>query len=113
MTLITHEQTDSALSGHVAEIIEQLNLLKADLRTVQGYVQSEEPGHIREALRAAGDVRQFIKHAYDVEAKYNDEQRKHLGIAGDFGFDLDTARAEIAGKLDRLRECIGTTVVSG
>ena len=112
MTLIQMEQQTNELSGHIGEIVEQLQELKRELRMVQGYVQSEEPGHIREALRCAGDIRQFIKHAYDVEAKYNEEQRKQLGIAGQSGFDLGAARADIGCKLDRLRECCGAGIVS-
>lgn len=113
MTLIKAEHTTTDLSGHIAEIVEELKRLKDDLRATQGYVQSEEPGFTREALRCAGDVRAFIKHAYDVEARVHDEERKQLGIAGDSGFDLDAARAEIGCKLDRLRECCGAGAVSG
>ena len=112
MTLIKMEQEASELSGHIGEIVEQLQELKRELRMVQGYVQSEEPGHVREALRCAGDIRQFIKHAYEVEARYNDERRKELGIAGDVGFDLGAARDSIGCKLDRLRACCGAGAVS-
>lgn len=113
MTLIKAEHAGSDLTDHMAEIIEELKRLKDDLRRTQGYVQSEEPGFTREALRCAGDVRAFIKHAYDVEARIHEEERKHLGIAGDSGFDLDAARAAIGCKLDRLRDCCGAGAVSG
>ncbi|WP_375172647.1 hypothetical protein [Pseudooceanicola sp.] len=113
MTLIKAEQTTSELSGHIVEILEELKRLKEDLNATRGYVQSEEPGFTREALRCAGDVRSFIKHAYDVEARVHDEQRKQLGIAGDSGFDLDQARADIGCKLDSLRRCCGAGAVSG
>jgi hypothetical protein len=112
MTLIKLEQEASELSGHIGEIVEQLKDLKRELRMVQGYVQSEEPGHVREALRCAGDIRTFIRHAYEVEAKYNEERRRELGLAGDAGFDLDAARAEIGCKLDRLRACCAAGAVS-
>ena len=113
MTLIKAEHQTTELSEHIAEIVEELKRLKDDLHATRGYVQSEEPGFTREALRCAGDVRAFIKHAYDVEAKVNEEHRKQLGIAGETGFDLDVARAEIGCKLDRLRECCGAGAVSG
>lgn len=113
MTLIKAEQQTSDLSGHIAEIVEELKRLKDDLRAMQGYVQSEEPGFTREALRCAGDVRNFLKLAYDVEARVHEEQRKQLGIAGECGFDLGAARRDIGCKLDRLRECCGAGAVSG
>ena len=113
MTLIQLEKETSELSGHIGEIVDQLKELKRELRLVQGYVQSEEPGHTREALRCAGDIRAFIKHAYEVETRYNDERRKELGLAGDTGFDLGAARTQIGCKLDRLRECCGAGAFSG
>ena len=111
MTLIKAEQQGTDLSGHIQEILEELNRLKQDLRAIQGYVQSEEPNFTREALRVGADVRAFLKLAYDVEARVHEEQRKQLGIAGDSGFDLDVARADIGCKLDRLRECCGAGAV--
>ncbi|WP_136637444.1 hypothetical protein [Pseudooceanicola onchidii] len=113
MTLIKAEHQTTDLSGHIAEIVEELKRLKDDLRAMQGYVQSDEPAATREALRCAGDVRNFLKLAYDVEARVHEEQRKHLGIAGDSGFDLGVARAEIGCKLDSLRRCCGAGPVSG
>lgn len=107
MIVIEAEQQSNDLSEHIREIVEELKRLKTDLRSLQGYVQSDEPGSTREALRCAGDVRAFIKHAYEVEAKYHEEQRKQLGLAGASGFDLDAARAEIGCKLDSLRRCCG------
>ena len=112
MTVIKSEHEASDLSDHIREIVEELKRLKDDLRSLQGYVQSDEPNATREALRCAGDVRSFIKHAYEVEAKYNEEQRKQLGLAGDSGFDLDAARADIGCKLDSLRRCCGAGPVS-
>ncbi|WP_161601039.1 hypothetical protein [Pseudooceanicola batsensis] len=108
MTLIQAEPGTSELTGQIEEILDELKRLKSDLRMVQGYVQSEEPGHTREALRCAGDVRSFLKLAYDVEARVNEERRKELGIAGDTGFDLGEARDQIGCKLDRLRGCCGS-----
>ncbi|MGI3168253.1 hypothetical protein ACRARG_03815 [Pseudooceanicola sp. C21-150M6] len=113
MTLITKERETSALTGHIEEIVGELCELKSCLRAVQDLVRQDDPGAVKEALRLSADIRGFLKNTWDLEARINEDRRKELGIAGDIGFDLGAARAEIGCKLDRLRGCCGAGSVSG
>lgn len=49
----------------------------------------------------------------DVEAKLDAIRREDAGIVYDFALDLDEARSEIWGRLDRIEDAGGTRCVSG
>jgi len=103
MTLINPDKGPSGLSSSVETLERQLSDMTADLEALQQKLRAGQPGALEGRERALSDVRQWLKIALEAEAHLEKRKHKEQHIAGGYALDLDTARASVGCRLDRLR----------
>ena len=73
-------------------------------------IEDLKAGKVERAKELKGvlrDLRQASQTAFDERAKVAQRLKAEAGILNDYALDLDGARAEIRGRLDRLRNAAG------
>jgi hypothetical protein len=113
MALITPFRNE----GTAAELLKVANDHYEDaleaLQIVKLYLKEGTDLSPAEIARAAADLRKATQTLFDERKRLEDQRRKEAGVVHDFGLDLDAARDEIGGRLDRLRAARGAEGVSG
>lgn len=94
------------IAATLLELIEDLEVLKEELRSERRAGKSTEGGKL------LTEVRYWLKQARETEKEIDAIRRKDSGIAGDYGLDLEQARVEIGCRLDSLRACCCAEEVS-
>jgi hypothetical protein len=113
MALITPFRNE----GTAAELLKVANDHYEDaleaLQIVKLYLKEGTDLSPAEIARAAADLRKATQTLFDERKRLEDQRRKEAGVVHDFGLDLDAARDEIGGRLDRLRAARGAEGLSG
>ena len=87
-----------------------LKLLRSVRRTLSDLlerVEAEEPGLLQEVGVKHAELESALRRAFEAEEKYNAWHEKHTGLTGGPAceIDFDALRAEIACRLQTIREC--------
>jgi hypothetical protein len=103
MTLITTSRDEGSAGNtldvalaHYDDVLQAIDIVKLYLKERTDIAPSE-------IQKTAAEFRRATQTLFDERKKLEDQKRKDAGIVLDFGFDFDVARAEIGGRLDRLR----------
>ncbi|MCG7492064.1 hypothetical protein [Thalassobius sp. Cn5-15] len=101
----TAPQVDSPLDAQLAEVATTLADLKDDMKAMQYRIRLDDDGAVRDNLRLISDLRNWLKIAFELEAKFHDREHTRAGQAAAYSVDFDHARDQIRCRLDRLRRC--------
>ena len=102
MILIEPDSSPTGLTSSIDVLQRQLADLRDDLDALIERVKGGEFGEIKQAARITSDLRQWLKIAFEAEVQIETRNKRAKGIAYDYGIDLDVARAELRGRLDKL-----------
>ncbi|GGE40510.1 hypothetical protein [Actibacterium pelagium] len=86
--------------AHYTRTIQTLHAIIEDVKAGQ----LDRTKELKDALRNLHNASQT---AFDERSKVEKRLRAEAGILNDYAFDLDGARSEIRGRLDRLRNAAG------
>ncbi len=109
MVLITPDEGPSGLTTSINALERQLADMREELEALYVRIRAGELNELKNATRATSEIRQWLKIAIEAEAQLEKRRREYRGIAHGFAFDLDAARDQIGGRLDRIRRarCAG------
>jgi hypothetical protein len=96
---------NSPLDAQLTEVAETLADLKDDMKAMQSRIRLDDDGAVRDNLRLISDLRNWLKIAFELEAKFHDREQARAGQAAAYAVDFDHARDQIRCRLDRLRRC--------
>ncbi|MGB0158838.1 hypothetical protein [Thalassovita mediterranea] len=96
---------DDPLDAQLTEVAATLADLKHDMQAMQYRIRLDDDGAVRDNLRLISDLRNWLKIAFELEAKFNDREQARAGQAAAYTVDFDHARDQIRCRLDRLRRC--------
>lgn len=113
MALITPFRDEGAADEifAVAERHFERSLLALDALVTEVEARAATAGG-PEIRRAAQDLRAAMQALFEERKKLETVRNKEAGLVHGFAFDLDAARAEVGGLLDRLRAARGAGGVS-
>ena len=103
MILITPEDGPSGLSNSIRSLERQLTDMRVELEALYKRIKDGDVGEIKNATRAATEIRQWLKIALEAEVHLEKRNKKDKGIAYDYAIDFAEARDSVSGRLDRLR----------
>jgi hypothetical protein len=108
MVLILPSQ-DEGSAGDILAVAERhfdrsLRAFDALVAVIERRAESGGP----EIQRAARDFRAATQALFDERKRLESVRNKEAGLVHGFAFDLDAARAEVGGLLDRLRAARGS-----
>jgi hypothetical protein len=111
MALITPFRDEGAADDilAVAERHFERSLMAFDALVTEIEVRAQTGGP--EIQRAARDFRAAMQALFDERKRLESVRNKEAGLVHGFAFDLDAARAEVGGLLDRLRAARGSDEV--
>jgi hypothetical protein len=112
MALITPFRDEGA-AGEVLAVAErhfERSLITLDALVSE--VEQRAAGGGPEIKRAAQDLRAAMQALFDERKRLETVRNREAGLVHGFAFDLDAARLEVGGLLDRLRAARGAGGVS-
>lgn len=113
MTMITPEQEIADSENRLLSLRNAISDLRREIECLKERALSGEEIDETAATKIVGKVISIVGTCGKVETYLDDCRNRQAGIArGGYALDLDKARVEIGGKLDRLRRCGGTRSVS-
>ena len=102
MNEFTPEVAAKQIAQSAAALMQELGALKADLCALRARLNAGS--EVRAVTRQLADVAQWITIAQEMEHRFEtDSRRRGNPCARHSEIDLERARADIGGKLDRLR----------
>jgi hypothetical protein len=112
MTLIRPIETETAVPDAL-ELSEGLYLRMASaLEVLAKQVEAGKLPDIPNLKKTATSLREGEAHFLKERNRVIEQRRTDAGVAGDFAIDFDAVRAEIGGRLNRLRKSRGSGEVS-
>ena len=112
MNELTPEAAGMQIARSVAALMQELGALKTDLTALRARLNTG--GEIRDASAQLADVAQWITIAQEMEHRFETDSTRHgHSTPRHSDLDLERARADIGGKLDRLRAANASGGVSG
>ena len=113
MTMITPEHEIAESEELLSSLKDAIGDLRREVESLKKQARSGEEINETAATKVIGKVTSIVGNCAKVETYLNECRNRQAGIArGGYALDLDKARVEIGGKLDRLRRCGGTRSVS-
>ena len=103
MVLITADEGPSGLTTSIDALEQQLADMRGELQELYQRIKAGELNELKNAAKATSEIRQWLKIAIEAEAQLEKRRREDRGIVHGFAIDLDGARTQIGGRLDRLR----------
>ena len=103
-----HRHTALAADDIETTFTDALNLLRSVRRTLSNLLErvaDEEPGLLKEVGLKHAELESAIRRAFEAEEKYNAWQEKNAGITRACEIDFDALRADIACRLQTIRNC--------
>ncbi|MFK7746329.1 MAG: hypothetical protein AB8B47_14835 [Roseobacter sp.] len=107
MTLLTPEHVASETENLLNSVIGSIKDLRQEIEDLKEKVRADEGLDKAQDSRKVAAAATLLKTCQEVENRLVECRSKSAGIArGGYALDLEKARADIGGKLDRLR-CTG------
>ena len=103
MILITPDEAPTGLTTSIGSVERQLADMKDELEAMYDRIKAGDFGELKNATRATGEIRQWLKIAIEAEAQLEKRNKHEKGIVNDYALDLREAGDSIRGRLDRLR----------
>ena len=103
MVLITPEEGPTGLTTSINALERQLADMREELENLYLKIRAGELDELKNAHKATGEIRQWLKIAIEAEAQLEKRKKQDRGIVNDYALDFDDARTQIGCRLDRLR----------
>jgi hypothetical protein len=103
MVLITPDEGPTGLSTSIDALEQQLADMREELQALYLRIRAGDLDELKNATKATGEIRQWLKIAIEAEAQLEKRRREERGIVHGYAIDFDSARDQIGGRLDRLR----------
>ena len=103
MVIFTAEEDPANLSAAISALARQLADMRDALESRRQQIRAGKPEGLDGSERAIADIRQWLRLALEAEAQLEKRSKRTSGASHAGTLDLDDARSEIGGRLDRLR----------
>lgn len=114
MTVSTPEERISETAEMLQSLKASIQRLRKQAENLSQNLQDGEEVELAKCTREVSALEGLVRTCLKVEASLVEQTQRHAGIVqGGHALDLDTARSEILGRLDRLRGAGDTPDVPG
>ncbi|MGI3210448.1 hypothetical protein ACROSR_04955 [Roseovarius tibetensis] len=103
MVLITPDEGPTGLTTSINALERQLADMREELEDLYLRIKAGDLDELKNATKATGEIRQWLKIAIEAEAQLEKRKRQERGIVHGYAIDFDDARTEIGCRMDRLR----------